>query len=143
MLSWKILHAMSEIEKKRFEIFSGPSDEDTASVFCFSGDKAFLNSFDILQRAVPKYWLEKRKATTGAMYPYWLVCRSDACDTIAEVLRQNGINWNDIESHFYKSVKAQSGVHALEEELSNNKSRAAEAKHRKKPELKKWWRFWK
>jgi hypothetical protein len=115
--------------------FNGLSDDDTASVFCFSDEQNLFRAYDVIEKT--KCWLEKRKATTGALYPYWLVCRADTFDKVGELLKKDGIQWDDVESHYYKSIKAQSGIHALEKDLANQQHVKA------KSDPKRWWQFWK
>jgi hypothetical protein len=134
---------MRDVEKSElFGAFRAPSDEDTASVFCFRENHDFLRAADVVEKAAPEYWIEKRKATTGAMYPYWLICRPDTFEKIGGLLKKNGINWDDVESHFYKGVKAQSGIHALEEDLADEKPKSAGQHAKTKSEPKRWWRIW-
>jgi hypothetical protein len=57
--------------------------------------------------------LEKRKATNGAMFEYWLITdASSATDTLAAqldgVLRDQGIDWHDYSISAYSNITSRS-----------------------------------
>jgi hypothetical protein len=119
-----------------------PTNEDATTLFCFSTRLGMSKAHGLITGNKHQYWAEQRRAEKGVMYPYWLVCQADKRAEIEEILRSGGIQWKDIESHYYAAVKDQSSknISAENSPISHRKiGRIRSGKSTKN----RWWQFWK
>ena len=131
-----------DFETQRLDVSRAPSNEDTTTVFCFSGESELLKAHELIARNTLQPWTEKRRAEKGVLYPYWLVCRAGVRDEMERVLKSAGIQWNDIESHFYSAVKDQSSENFSAENFTVHRPSAGKTPSGKSIE-NSWWQFWK
>jgi len=119
----------------------GLKDDDTACVFCFKEQEEMHKAFDAAQRNRTRYWAEKRTAVKGVISPYWLVCQAEMRDALQSLLKNDRIQWDDVESHYYGAIKEQS-VLLTTSEVSSGVTKVRTIRWRLKRSEKRWWRFW-